>query len=343
MHAASGWPTLEGLLACEDVAFVRTAYRLMLGREVDAEGLGNYLEQLADGLPREHMLATLSLSREGRVHAAAGHRGDPDTRLREQVFAFASPTAATLDALLAHRDAAFVHCAYQVLLGRDADVPGARECIARLREGASQWRILDALRASREYAACAAARRAVRERDFDAHASKSPLRELFAQPDEAFAIGAHLLMTGRKPAPAELAAQLGRVSPGPARTDLLCELAESDGGRELRALLERLEQMLRRQSLATWPVVGRWLAVLLGLEGESRAEMRLRRIENELHRLSAGSGNALRPTPRPEPPPRLEPAANEARAVLKPHASVAPRLVSLDSRVGKRGGERGAR
>ena len=343
MHAASGGPTLEGLLACEDAAFVRAAYRLVLGREVDAEGLGNYLEQLAEGLPREHMLASLSLSREGRVHAAGGHRGDPETKLRERVFDFASPAAATLEALLAYRDAAFVHCAYQVLLGRDADAPGARECIARVREGASQWRILAALRGSRESAACATARRAVRERAFDSHASTSPLSELLARSDEAFAIGAHLLMTGRKPAPAVLAAQLGQLGSGLARAELLRELAESDGGRELRTLLERLERMLRRQRLATWPFVGRWLAMLLGLEGESRAEMRLRRVENELHRLTAASGQAPLPTRLPEPPPRLEPAANEAHAVLKPHASVVPRLVSLASGVGERGRGREAR
>jgi len=64
--------------------------------------------------------------------------------------------AATLDELLTRHDQAFVHCAYQTLLGRDPDADGLNYYLARLRSGIPKIQILGQLRRSeegRDYAA----------------------------------------------------------------------------------------------------------------------------------------------------------------------------------------------
>ncbi|APV50796.1 hypothetical protein BWI17_14535 [Betaproteobacteria bacterium GR16-43] len=323
--------SLEALLAREDAAFVRAAYQLLLGREVDPEGLGNYLEQLADGLARTDFLASLALSREGRRRAVAGAGNDPEAALRDRVHAFAAPSARSLDALLAYHDAAFVSCAYFALLGRDADAQGAGEYLRQLREGASKWSVLGSLRASREYADREAARHAI------ARGQPGPFANTASpavRSDAKFALAVHLLLTGRKPGPVALAAEVARLHAGLAREAFVAGIAASDAARESRELLAQLESTLRRQRLARLPIVGRWLAALLGLEGESRAEKRLRRIENELHLLVAGPG---RTAPRaPAPPSIEEPAANDPDVVLRPHLVLAPRLATLGSTVDRR-------
>jgi hypothetical protein len=64
--------------------------------------------------------------------------------------------ASTLDELLARHDQAFIHCAYQTLLGRDPDEEGLSYYLARLRTGVPKIQILGQLRRSdegRDYAA----------------------------------------------------------------------------------------------------------------------------------------------------------------------------------------------
>jgi hypothetical protein len=64
--------------------------------------------------------------------------------------------AATLDDLLARHDQAFIHCAYQTLLGRDPDEEGFNYYVGRLRTGIPKIQILGQLRRSeegRDYAA----------------------------------------------------------------------------------------------------------------------------------------------------------------------------------------------
>lgn len=59
--------TLDALTALRDVAFVKAAYRVMLGREADPSGLDQYVRQLRSGaLDKVDILALLRDSEEGR-------------------------------------------------------------------------------------------------------------------------------------------------------------------------------------------------------------------------------------------------------------------------------------
>jgi hypothetical protein len=64
--------------------------------------------------------------------------------------------AATLDELLARDAQAFIHCAYQTLLGRDPDAEGFNYYLERLRTGIPKIQILGQLRRSEEGKAYAA-------------------------------------------------------------------------------------------------------------------------------------------------------------------------------------------
>ncbi|MDC8772745.1 DUF4214 domain-containing protein [Roseateles albus] len=62
--------SVSALLALEDENFVRAAYLSVLGREVDADGLSNYLSQIRTGAERGALTVELALSQEGRQHSA---------------------------------------------------------------------------------------------------------------------------------------------------------------------------------------------------------------------------------------------------------------------------------
>jgi Domain of unknown function (DUF4214) len=59
--------TMESLLRLYDEAFVTSAYKAILGRTPDPDGLQNYLTQVRGGVEKTHILAELSRSPEGRA------------------------------------------------------------------------------------------------------------------------------------------------------------------------------------------------------------------------------------------------------------------------------------
>ena len=62
--------TLEGLLKLHDEAFVMGAYKAVLGRPPDPEGLENYLRQVRAGTQKSKIVAELAGSPEGRLRSA---------------------------------------------------------------------------------------------------------------------------------------------------------------------------------------------------------------------------------------------------------------------------------
>lgn len=62
--------TLEELLGLHDRHFVDCAYKTLLGRPTDPDGLAYYLGRLRAGFPKIGLLAQLRLSTEGRGHTA---------------------------------------------------------------------------------------------------------------------------------------------------------------------------------------------------------------------------------------------------------------------------------
>jgi hypothetical protein len=145
---------LARLLESGDEAFVRDAYRLLLGREPDPRGFHEYLEQLAAGASRMRLLAAMAQSDEART------RGASDRSISELVVAYArrrDAVPASLDALLDLADAEFVIGAYRTVLGRDADPAGIAYYSQRLRSGDPKEDILAILRRSEEGRQCEAA------------------------------------------------------------------------------------------------------------------------------------------------------------------------------------------
>lgn len=61
--------TLDELLAYHDQSFIVCAYKTLLGREPDREGLGYYLGRFRTGIPKIQLLAQLRLSKEGSAYA----------------------------------------------------------------------------------------------------------------------------------------------------------------------------------------------------------------------------------------------------------------------------------
>ena len=62
--------SLDELLACHDDHFVRSAYKTLLDREPDPEGLGYSLGRLRQGISKIQIVAQLKFSKEGNVFAA---------------------------------------------------------------------------------------------------------------------------------------------------------------------------------------------------------------------------------------------------------------------------------
>jgi Domain of unknown function (DUF4214) len=67
---ASQARTLDELLKLHDEAFVAGAYKVLLGRLPDPEGLENYLRQVRAGTQKSQIIAELAGSPEGRLRSA---------------------------------------------------------------------------------------------------------------------------------------------------------------------------------------------------------------------------------------------------------------------------------
>jgi hypothetical protein len=62
--------TLDELLKLHDEAFVTGAYKVLLGRSPDPQGLENYLRQIRAGTQKSQIVAELAGSPEGRLRSA---------------------------------------------------------------------------------------------------------------------------------------------------------------------------------------------------------------------------------------------------------------------------------
>lgn len=113
------------LVSLPDETFLREAYRLVLGRDIDTSGLEGYTRRLARGGSRESILVDLACSVEARTR-------------------FAPP------ALLELPEEAFIDSAYVRFLGRNADPGGMQNYLAQLGKHGDRMRILRALGGSWE-------------------------------------------------------------------------------------------------------------------------------------------------------------------------------------------------
>lgn len=172
--------TLDDLLQCHDRQFVEAAYRLVLARSADTEGLQFYLARLRSGIKKLQVVSELSDSKEAR--ARGGELQVLRSSLRrhrlmsipllgpiigllyvrtatkgvgnEQFGAAAGSTPRSrtpdLQALLHFQDTQFVEAAYWAILRRAPDTDGLTYYLTRLRSGARKLQILGELSSSEE-------------------------------------------------------------------------------------------------------------------------------------------------------------------------------------------------
>lgn len=124
-RTGAGAMALGRHLALPDDEFLRESYGIILGREVDSDGLAYYGAKLAQGYDRPNLLADLVYSREARQRATGGDLTD-----------------------LA--DGAFIEAAYFRELGRAPDIEGERHYTAFLAAGNARAELLMILRNSTE-------------------------------------------------------------------------------------------------------------------------------------------------------------------------------------------------
>ena len=171
--------TLGELLGGNDPTFLANAYRVLLGREPDENGLQTYLACLGEcSLSRIDILRVLRFSAEGRAldvevagllppvaeaspvpdHRKAASQGqEPDWKPLPALDddAMDAPIATKpgyeLGELLGYPDEVFVRNAYRAILRREPDTEGLRVYLGRLRQGSlSKIDILGSLRFSHE-------------------------------------------------------------------------------------------------------------------------------------------------------------------------------------------------
>lgn len=128
------------LLALDDTAFIKCAYRTLFKRPVDPSSQHYYLARLQQGISKQQVLIELRSSAEGK-------RTNVDIAGLNQITM--QPAASVVDLLLLV-DERFVRGAFLTLLGREPDTGGGDYYLKRLRSGISKAEILAELADSDE-------------------------------------------------------------------------------------------------------------------------------------------------------------------------------------------------
>lgn len=116
---------INDLLDLHGAAFVTAAYKTILGRTPDPEGMRYYLSRLADGLGKRAVIFQISQSEEARKLIDIGEMPELD-------------------------DDAFIANLYRALLRREPDQEGKRHYLGRLRAGKSRKLIVSEIKKSPE-------------------------------------------------------------------------------------------------------------------------------------------------------------------------------------------------
>lgn len=229
---------LEDLLSLADEAFVQTAYRLVLGRDVDPDGRRHYMERLGQGELRLRVLADLRWSAEGRARGQPVPRLDDALRLlrRSRLPLWGRRARAQLESLLAGRQQRLVPT--QALT--TAEPLGLREVRQRIEDLAHGSALL-----AEAVPVAVALGRADPGGSIDAWTSARQLVEC-SVPD--FVGLAYRLLLGRDPDATERALDEGRIAQGASRVYVLEQL-----GRRVHAATAPVALRLPDSDLASAP------------------------------------------------------------------------------------------
>jgi hypothetical protein len=290
-HEDRSTQALQQLLACEGDTFVEEAYRLLLGREADTEGLAFYRRRLAGGARRQELLAELSRSEEAARMLAEDSALEAALR---RLLGLASPGPTTsLATLLSATDADFIDLLCRHLAPGRLGTGERLRLLARLRAGQPRVQLASELADTHGVAASAALPgldtwiMAYREARAPATAE---VAELMALHDDHFVAAAYRCLLGREVDFQGLAHYGGLLDQGASRTSILLELARSSEARGQPPRLPDLAAWLVRQRWWRLPLL-RFVAVLLGItESESpraRQARRLAAVSRRVWRLQA--------------------------------------------------------
>jgi hypothetical protein len=275
------------LLDIDDVAFLREAYLVTLGRGIDRDGEAYYGQRLKANAPRGEILRDLAGSAEGQAHLARS----PKVAAALMALAGDKPvTAGSVDELLALPDREFVESAVRLLLDQGTDIESRNMLLTRLRGGTPRYRVLvDVARKSGRvvFPDVAGLDDLLSAAADPLYPTARSLAELFALHDEAFVDAAYKTLLRRAPDFKGLAHYVGRLREGFSRSSVLHELARSSEGRARAAALPGLGHVLRFHRVNRLPLVGGLIARSLGVESDSSPARRARQLTSLVMRNHA--------------------------------------------------------
>jgi hypothetical protein len=222
---------LKTLLTLDGAAFVRAAYRAVLGREADPPGEASYVAQLRDGRSKVVLLADMARSPEGQQNGAvvAGlRRAVFVRRLSRLIHGRERPTRA------------------QNLL---APVAAAGASIASAGDGS--------------FSSATEARLHSVTPTFQHFRETVLIKDVLTLHDADFVRAAYRLVLKREVDPSGEQTYVSLLRAGYDRCRLLGDLATSEEGRALGPVDPDVRRMLRRARLSWLPIIGRPLAGLL--------------------------------------------------------------------------------
>lgn len=139
---------LRNLLLLDGEQFLRTAYRIILGRPIDNNGLEHYSQCLTKGERKERILYDLATSAEGQARQFS-HKG-----LCEFIDFLDVPqrpiNLMDIKRLFDLENDEFIYRAYRLFLRREADAAGFANYLRASRVGISKIKILHSLAYSAE-------------------------------------------------------------------------------------------------------------------------------------------------------------------------------------------------
>ena len=288
------------LMTSDDQQFVQSAYRLVLGRDADADGRTEYLGQLQAGCSRLHILAQLRLSPEGNARATKIPQLDDQLATATNAKAIAT----TIEGLFALQGLAFIRAAYLILLGREPDSEGMENCIAQLHSGAAKVEILAQLVDSQEgrsrvanvqEIASATRHRGQARKDssessvasVDSRAAERvtatpQVADLLLCDEQEFVRLVFWVFLGRWPDPEAFGSYLKRLAEGVPRMQLLAEIEASLEAVNRYRFMTQVERAIRHHRLVAAPIIGTVVALFLTrVEKRDNASRRLRVLEFE--------------------------------------------------------------
>ena len=287
----------KGLLALDNHDFLKGAYQVVFGRNIDPEGCAHYLGQLQNGSSRLSVLAQLRLSSEGMARAQKCSQVDVELAVATR----AKAAATTFEELVAFQGTEFIFAAYLTMFSRDPDPAGMKDCIRRLGAGASKSEMLSHMQKSAEWQSRMTNIKGIVEaaRRYGASKNASPAN-LAAMPDtqvaqpfcgtptiqdlmkcneEEFLQHVFMLILGRAPDPHAFGTYLNYLAAGMPRLQVLEAIEGSREAKNRAWLVAKIERATRQHRVAKIPLVGPFVRALVyegesyegeGLDGESR-------------------------------------------------------------------------